>query len=509
MDTPPEYYVDNMRDLNHVLSTIGPPARGTQRVFRGQTREYLREDGRPLLGPSASRSAFRETLDPGWTYVSTILAAALSLPQGLGSNDTFVWVPALLQHYGFGSRYVDVSADPVVALWFALHKRHEHVLERNILLDKSMALPEHSTVAWYSPLSTDHISEALPVLYVFDAKRWNPDSLLPNQGDLVDLFSRECPLSLSGTATRLRAQKACLLFCVNHDTARSWKRLDADNQDIFFAVRAVIRLRNGIVRTPPGEVTHSVHTLFPDAASDPMLRVLTELPHRMLCGPIRLETALALPRYVEASSAEAAIDSETETLQPLDTPHLDPILFLHRLVQDDSSLESDAVALRLGGREYHVSDALPVALETALWGVSPQIESGWIQAVLPLCIADKIAGYFTDNVYVELSSADMAFRGTGFIPRGIWLIRQNQNYIVTSFGTGPGSLAYVRVHFQYERGTGRFVQTEFQSAGLEVADPSKADTPGFEPMRSLFCCLDAPQRYVPWAQATSLPRPWD
>lgn len=125
MREPQEYYVGSMGELYYVLEGLGPPMPETKRVFRGQTRQYLRTTGHPSLLPAASRPGFNRTLDPGWTFTASVLASALQLPQGGGSNDTFVWVPALLQHYGFGSYYLDVSADPLVALWFSLHRDGE------------------------------------------------------------------------------------------------------------------------------------------------------------------------------------------------------------------------------------------------------------------------------------------------------------------------------------------------------------------------------------------------
>ena len=164
MKSPAEYRVDDLAQLQRVLDNLGLPGPGTKRVYRGQIQQYYNKSGEPSLLPSSFRQMVPDLLDPDWAFITTVLASALDLPEGGGSNTYFVWVPALLQHYGARSDYVDVTTDPFTALWFALHHRHDSTIQRQIALDESTGIPERHAVAWYAPLSVSEARENSPVI---------------------------------------------------------------------------------------------------------------------------------------------------------------------------------------------------------------------------------------------------------------------------------------------------------------------------------------------------------
>src|SRR6266404_56785 len=125
----PTTTVHSLTELHRFLDelTLDPTK---QRVFRGQTKEYLAHDGTISLLPALTRFDPPKEYDTSWvTPIATFLARDLLKDNEQiwsGSPDIdAVFGPALLQHYGPGSKFLDVTSDLTIATWFSLHKRHE------------------------------------------------------------------------------------------------------------------------------------------------------------------------------------------------------------------------------------------------------------------------------------------------------------------------------------------------------------------------------------------------
>lgn len=110
-----------------------------------------------------------------------VLGDLLKLP-ALGAIDVqvsasnFVLAEALVQHYGYQTRYIDVTPSLDVALWFALHEFQGHIDTPVEHTDPCwLAFP-----AWYVP------NKAHGMLYVFDVNPWNRVSSV-QQGEFIDL----------------------------------------------------------------------------------------------------------------------------------------------------------------------------------------------------------------------------------------------------------------------------------------------------------------------------------
>src|ERR1022692_4000808 len=130
--------VTSYRQLLDEINKLPPPAEGTVRLFRGQTKDHsaiLSSLGRIWRDRPAGE--WFETrikqlyIKAGLLYIKagllSVVGDLLRLPQ-LGPIDiqvsvaNYVLADALVQHYGYQTSYVDVSPSIDVSLWFATHR---------------------------------------------------------------------------------------------------------------------------------------------------------------------------------------------------------------------------------------------------------------------------------------------------------------------------------------------------------------------------------------------------
>jgi hypothetical protein len=92
---------------------------GDDYLFRGQTRHHVAEDSSPLLNSSFARQGCVPPLMLKWIfYVDELLRrGGFDIKRPDASDIT----QGLLQHYGWRSFFVDLSASAAVASWFASH----------------------------------------------------------------------------------------------------------------------------------------------------------------------------------------------------------------------------------------------------------------------------------------------------------------------------------------------------------------------------------------------------
>ena len=144
----PSAEVDSYAAIQDFLAHLQPPAPGRKRMFRGQTTGYYDAlTGLPKLLPALSRDNSDHTYDPAWLVSIQLYSMAID-EHGASTpyDQVYLWGPALLQHYGPGSSYLDVSSDLDTALWFALYKRHEKWLA----LQQPSGLPRTHCCAWHT-----------------------------------------------------------------------------------------------------------------------------------------------------------------------------------------------------------------------------------------------------------------------------------------------------------------------------------------------------------------------
>lgn len=469
-----------------------PRAPGCVRVYRGQTREYPDAGGKPLLLPSLSRRSGSPEYDPAWlgTMMSFVAADA-----GAFDYESFsVWAPALVQHYGPGSYFLDVSHDLDTALWFASHEYHERWL--------MLKADEHDIqqgVAW----STDVAHDRRPVIYAFDAEPWDGKGA-PRHGQLVDLLALEPTRRLAERAARLKAQTAALLYA---DPRSEQGANLAPNVSFRIALDASFDI---------AEIADLkwVEDIYPNPTTDPLYKALVEYPSQMQLEPPRLQQPLTIPfqltRPLPMEDSPNVIDlggkgdyvspkrlkfrlkpgQDLHAVQQLLDylslgSHMTPPLF-HAWLMQESSAE-----LGLGDDVFHIRDALPLFLEAPLWRFVPDAGAGlgrWIQSALPYGIAETIDGRSTRNVYVEISPLDVLQPGgqaSRDLLRGIWVVRSGDQQAVTLYrrSDDAGTYSYT-VRFRYDANAGVFKVSDKRASSDTRAKAARAVS-----LKALFLTL--------------------
>ena len=460
--------VDSLDALLDEIKRMGDPAPGDARVFRGQTREYLDREGQPMLLPSLSRRSGAPMYDPAW--LGMMMAAAMpGNRSGYDFETMQVWSPALVQHYGPGSHFLDVTHDLDTALWFCSHRYHE----RWILLEAGKNAFQYA-VAWSSDVPAVRDPAASPAVYVFDVKPWNGVAR-PAHGELVDLRELEPDGRLVALAARLRAQSGALLFA--NPAAEGGPDLRP---------KVSLRLRLG----PQFDIATIadrkwVGDIYPDPADDPFYRALLAFPAYMRFDPPRMEQPLAIPFQltralpVQGSPNVKVLGGTGEYGAPYRVmlASKGPDRHVVSQIQDYVNLgsrmkpplvhafllESGEPDVELNGERFALADALALFPETPLWRFTPGATSAnerraWLECALPLGIADRIEGRSTSSVYMEMSPLDIMTPGEPAdeeMLRAVWVVRQGNDYVVRQFRKAA-DVYTVTLRHRYNETTGSF-----------------------------------------------------
>ena len=253
----------------HELQAANPECR---LVFRGQ-----RHDFEPI--PSAQR----QINDPNFRRAQAIFhstwdqASSYLLPDATVSGDPFQRLlasMALLQHYGFRSWFVDVTSDPEIAAWFAVHQ----YISDTILVHPNQLHQGPGE----SPYLTDHALAVVPVaryergadgdgfLFVFKVP-----SPLPNGFSLTEVFST--------SALRVHRQKAGELVA------------PLDGLPLQSLLLATLVIDKSIVL--PEQL--NTRWLFPPPAEDEVYQKLLRVPFIISEDKLKEEPLLATPGLIQ------------------------------------------------------------------------------------------------------------------------------------------------------------------------------------------------------------------
>ncbi|MBW3582254.1 MAG: FRG domain-containing protein [Euryarchaeota archaeon] len=166
-------------DLEAAISHLDRPS-----LFRGQRRHYVDDDDRPSIVTSMHRQGCKPPLQHKWSRYAEEVLRALSFDKDrtVDLNE----VQAVLQHYGWRSFFIDATASPAVASWFAGHQYSE-----NLVLEMAQDCFEHPLVAAHTAAEYQP-NEGEAVLYVFSMDRLR-ESNMPTF-DLSVLTSEDCRL---------------------------------------------------------------------------------------------------------------------------------------------------------------------------------------------------------------------------------------------------------------------------------------------------------------------------
>jgi hypothetical protein len=270
-------------NCNHVWTNLAP-APGRVRVFRGQTRRY-RNEGHDVLIAARHR---REPayISPDWVAAARAAIFGPLIPIRIPREYEETWLPAVLQHYGPGSFYLDVTGDLRIAMWFALNSFRSHQSEERFFISGATY---SVTVrwSWYQPVEFPFKESYEPVDYVFDVLRW-PGLGQPSHGDLVAVSDLSDGQRLLHRASRLERQSACLLYA---------------SPDAFFGPDLAPQTRARICLTRDFRELVSmfrIGDLFPAPSDDPCYSALLAVPLNT-SNRDRTETpSLEIPCYVSS-----------------------------------------------------------------------------------------------------------------------------------------------------------------------------------------------------------------
>jgi len=263
-----EIRAESVEELSALIKSLGNDA-----LFRGQTIHFG-NPGEPSVVTSFDRHGCVPSRMLRWSrYAKNVLSVFVGEHAASREFDQ-----ALLQHYGWRSFYIDLSATAAVGAWFASHRYLEHETiemsedceERPVWLAKRMARYD--------------FEEGDGHLYVLDRDK-------AAKVGLTDLAA----LKLEDHRPRTDAQQAWLLGPIRHAAVP----LECFRAQIT-APRAILRdfaAERGLVET---------NDLFPPPTEDPILAALLSLPWREVKDswedgmPPIFRRALELPEYQES-----------------------------------------------------------------------------------------------------------------------------------------------------------------------------------------------------------------
>jgi hypothetical protein len=495
-------------DVEAFLGELGEPAPGRRRVYRGQTRAHFDSNtGLPTITPALARQK-RPDYDPAWHARLTDFLKVLD-PSDAGSLPVefhLVWAPALIQHYGPGSHFVDVTFDVATALWFSTHVWHQRWLSIALAHRDRGTFDRWISTAWYTELGSR--AQDRPVLYVFDLPEWD-GMVVPTEVEIVNLEQSMIGEWLAANATRLSAQRAALLHA-------QW----AEGNDVGPFVRASIALAGDFdASTVPG-LQRTTRELFPPPLDDRFYDVLLRLPAQIQFQPTHLEHPLNVPCYLSEEPnvwqavAPDQIEGTGERFDPAmlswspppgaapepwwrelhmyvqRADHVNPPLLHAALARvwgnpnavrefDDAigdRLDSESDFIELRGQRFVFADALPIVLESVLYLSAPAVGPGerslWIESSLSSGIADGLEQRSTANVFLELSPIDYIDPTTDYwtrIPRAIWLARRAVHYATRLFWQDEYGVDAEDFEFEFDAAGVGFVLKEGDTAFTDVA----------------------------------------
>ena len=142
--------IHSISDLTQILKELGEPIHGKIRFFRGQAKEWE-------LLPSIYRKDkpyYIENED------KIIKDALTNCPDDFPPNDTLFEKLVKLQHYGYATRLLDLTANALVALYFACSNEDHHDENGELIIldipDTEVKYWDSDTVAILAAISTQN-----------------------------------------------------------------------------------------------------------------------------------------------------------------------------------------------------------------------------------------------------------------------------------------------------------------------------------------------------------------
>jgi FRG domain len=204
--TDSQTHFDDYGALKAYLEGLPPPKVGYVRVFRGQCKNY------GTIRPTGVRVPLRN--EHVWLRYCQMLAIDILIQSGVPAEEAlsrgelwWYWYYAIVQHYGPGTRLLDVTYSLDVALWFALHRASVRKWLKLGYVNSSRSSLFPNLVREDEWVSYQRWQESPGVLYVFDVTLWQAAGT-PRHGELVDLAKGP---EFFAKSARIQAQKGCLI----------------------------------------------------------------------------------------------------------------------------------------------------------------------------------------------------------------------------------------------------------------------------------------------------------
>lgn len=409
--------------LNAAVAALPPIPPGKTRVFRGQTDDY-----ETMRAAAYRKQILRSAI---WqVYSHAVLMDITGKPfDGRNVNGRTLqifdlWLEAVAQHYGAGSRYLDVTRSVEIAAWFALH-RGTLATDRNWLGPPGPPsiedLPGETQWLTYGPATKAGF------LYAFDVDVWNGTDMTVPDLALVDLNRAPEPFR----TPRMLCQEGCLIrvgTADEHDLRRS--RVAGTPLEIAWPL------------TGSALVNRTVEEMFPGPAQDPWYRRFLRIP---LTPEIEPASGIVLRRPLEVTVYRGETEAYNEAIADTET-FLYPPLVHRKLVQKPVA---DEAADKEWWQAFKLSDATVVLLEAPLLGPLPPPDDNWNHELLLGDIADSVSWYTQSdekwipggqtglhNVFFQFSTLEQAFWERAGAPgsdrtllRGVWIMREKTEIV--------------------------------------------------------------------------------
>jgi hypothetical protein len=365
---------------------LEPRKPGHVRVYRGQTKKY------PQVTPSGLREA---GLYRGYIWRSYTQAILFGIPDAAPQNRetplSSIWIEAIAQHYGSGSKFLDVTTNLDTAAWFALHEAHTETTWRDAPTAAVERVNRFGTSGRTDVPIADRMTrysnktDGFGWLYVFDVPLWSGESE-PVHGDLIELASAPDFLKFQ-MSERMKAQSACLItadrdvsaFCKCPPIALRWPLTGNE---------AVLKPAQSLFPSPDNDPWYALFLSIPLAARPgPSIWIEDQKKGQGWIRPVGLRWARPLPVtfYLTKASGEAAKPTTAalgETL--LDPPFIYPLISTKAEPPSKDAAWIDEKAAAEG--TYRLDRATVIMLESPLISMLPRLNL-WNHALLLADIA--------------------------------------------------------------------------------------------------------------------------